>query len=119
MRQLIRLAHLQELFIIGLKTHHLSGTANGNQTYNFATSDYATYNGTAGAAGGDGLIPTGFIPSGQGFFVSFSQSRPTSTGTVIFNNAMRVKGATNNSQFFKNTNTKGKTNTSVDNKIMG
>ncbi|NMH87411.1 T9SS type A sorting domain-containing protein [Flavivirga algicola] len=93
-----------------------SSTANGNQRLNFATSDYATHNGTGGAAGGDGVTPNGYIPSGQGFFVSYSQTRPSSSGNVIFNNAMR--GTTNdNSQFFKNSNSKKKSSNSDVNKI--
>lgn len=80
-----------------------STTANGNENLNFAASDYATHNGTGGNAGGDGVTPNGFIPSGQGFFVSFAQARPTNTGNVVFNNAMRVKGATDNTQFFRST----------------
>ncbi|MEN3323944.1 T9SS type A sorting domain-containing protein [Mariniflexile soesokkakense] len=93
-----------------------SGSSNGNQALNFATSDYAIENGTGGSAGGDGILPNGFIPSGQGFFVSFSQARPSSTGSVVFNNSMRVKGSTDNSLFFKNSNTKVKTS-SIANKI--
>ncbi len=93
-----------------------SSTANGNQQLNFATSDYAIGNGTGGTAGGDGIAPNDYIPSGQGFFVSYAQARPSSTGDVIFNNAMR--GITNNnSQFFKNTNSKKKSSNSEANKI--
>ncbi len=93
-----------------------SSTANGDNAYNFANSDYAVYNGTGGTAGGDGVTPTGFIPSGQGFFVNYDEARPSSTGTIVFNNAMRVRGSTDNSQFFKNVNTKGKSST-VANKL--
>jgi hypothetical protein len=107
-----------------------SSTANGNQVLNFAASDYAVINLIGEAKGGDddtngdGVIDAEddvkrFIPSGQAFFTTFSETRPTNTGTVIFNNAMRVKGATDNSQFFKNTNTKEKSSASnsLNNKL--
>jgi len=89
--------------------------ANGNQNLNFSTSDYAIINGTAESAGGDGLPPNRYIPSGQGFFVSMSNTSPFIFHTIgdgaipgdivkndiTFNNAMRVKGTTDNSQFFR------------------
>lgn len=82
-----------------------SSTANGNEQLNFALSDYARFNGSMGTAGGDGIDPNGFIPSGQGFFVKFAQARPISTGNVVFNNTMRST-AHDNSQFFKGSNSK-------------
>ena len=115
-----------------------SSTANGNQAYNFSSSDYAVINLSGETQGGDdinedGVVdildkPNRFIPSGQGFFVSMSNDATATpitvpdytkvfTSTVTFNNAMRVNGATDNSQFFKNTNTKGKSTTSAANKI--
>jgi len=86
-----------------------SATANGNQNLNFSDFDYAIINaGTGQTAGGDGLIPTRFVPSGQGFFVNYSNSGAVVatngtiiTGEVIFNNTMRVKGTSDNSQFFR------------------
>ena len=78
-----------------------SGTTNGNENQNFAQSDYATINGASQTAGGDGITPTRFIPSGQGFFVTFSKLRPTTTGNAVFNNAMRMKDNTSNNQFFR------------------
>tara|TARA_R110002049_G_scaffold309135_1_gene517468 strand:+ start:111 stop:1721 length:1611 start_codon:yes stop_codon:yes gene_type:complete len=94
-----------------------SPTANGNQALNFDTTDYAAHNGTGGTQGGDGLTPNDFIPSGQAFFVSFSDSYPTNSGTVVFNNAMRSLGLSpDNSQFFKNSNSK-KSSTPVANKL--
>ncbi|APY11140.1 hypothetical protein BWZ22_07740 [Seonamhaeicola sp. S2-3] len=94
-----------------------SATANGNQALNFDTNDYAYYNGMGGTQGGDGTIPNGFIPSGQGFFISFSDSHPSSSGTVVFNNAMRsLSLLPDNSQFFKNT-TKTKKEVSEANKL--
>ena len=76
----------------------------------FSTSDYATINKTGATAGGDQVDPARYIPSGQGFFVNFSDSAvPTNgQGTVRFTNSMRSTG--NNSQFFRNT-----TNNDADN----
>src|SRR5690606_39079363 len=83
-----------------------SGTNNGNENLNFAQADYAIINGTAQSAGGDGVIPMRFIPSGQGFFVSLSNAAATtvvsgtvSTANVVFNNQMRV--IDNNDLFFR------------------
>ncbi|WP_338356085.1 hypothetical protein [Yeosuana marina] len=98
-------------------------TANGNEDRNFSDSDYAIINGTGETAGGDGVIPNRYIPSGQGFFISMSNTGGTNiggyiwTGDIIFNNSMRVKGASDNSQFFKNSNTKSNTSTSTINKL--
>ncbi|MFG6687972.1 T9SS type A sorting domain-containing protein [Mariniflexile sp. HNIBRBA6329] len=106
-----------------------SGSTNGNQVLNFSNDDYAIINLVGTNAAGDGLTPSRFIPSGQGFFISMSNSAtPISSSTnsdghtiaqgeIVFNNSMRVKGATDNSQFFKNTNSKEKTNTVAANKI--
>ncbi|MFD1615958.1 hypothetical protein [Gelatiniphilus marinus] len=94
-----------------------SSSANGNEQLNFALSDYARFNGVMGVRGGDPTVPNGFIPSGQGFFVSFAQARPSSTGNVIFNNSMRSI-AHDNSQFFKNTKSKkGVSTNNNDNKL--
>ncbi|WP_347923487.1 T9SS type A sorting domain-containing protein [Pontimicrobium sp. SW4] len=86
-----------------------SNTANGNQNLNFAGSDYAVINAIGQTAGGDGTIPSRNIPSGQGFFVVYSDAAtPDATtgdiseGTVVFNNSMRVTG--NNDQFFRASN---------------
>ena len=102
-----------------------SRDANGNQVINFSDSDYAIINSGVGeTAGGDGVIPNRFIPSCQGFFVMYSDSAtPISTvgnisqGSVMFSNSMRVKGATDNSQFFKTLNTKNKPKEVVNNKL--
>ena len=89
--------------------------ANGNEALNFDTTDYAIYNGMGPTMGGDGLTPNGFIPSGQGFFVSFSDSSPTNSGTVVFNNAMRsLSLSPDNSQFFRNSNSKKKSTSSAN-----
>ncbi|MBN4058041.1 T9SS type A sorting domain-containing protein [Olleya sp. AH-315-K02] len=82
---------------------------NGNEGQNFAQSDYAIINGIGQTPGGDGITPNRFIPSGQGFFVSFSDAQTVNTGNVIFNNSMRVTG--NNDQFFKTSNS------NLDNKL--
>ncbi|MCK0108107.1 T9SS type A sorting domain-containing protein [Flavobacteriaceae bacterium S0825] len=86
-----------------------SNTANGNENENFAVSDYAVINTIGQTAGGDGEIPSRNIPSGQGFFVVYSDVATPDTflgdikqGTVIFNNSMRVTG--NNNQFFRTSN---------------
>lgn len=88
-------------------------TNNGNQVLNFAQSDYAVINGTGQTSGGDGVMPTRHIPSGQGFFISLSDAATTTTvsGTVktadvTFNNSMRVTG--NNNQFFRTENSNPK-----------
>ena len=91
-----------------------SDTTNGNSNQNFTTSDYATINGSGEVAGGDGVTPNRYIPSGQGFFLSYNNNGDvvsSSTngdgdtiveGDVTFTNSMRVTG--NNNQFFRNTN---------------
>jgi hypothetical protein len=100
-----------------------SPTANGNQNLNFSDLDYAIINaGTGATAGGDGLIPDRFIPSGQGFFINYSNSGATvavngdiKTGEVVFNNAMRVKG--DNNQFFRASSTKSSKSKGETNKL--
>src|SRR5690606_6885751 len=101
-----------------------SDIANGNQALNFSDADYAIINGTGQTAGGDGITPERKIPSGQAFFVSMSDTAPDAvpfagnifTADVLFNNSMRVRGAADNSQFFKNTNSKNNS-PSVANKL--
>lgn len=97
-----------------------SATNNGNENLNFDTSDYAIINGTGASSGGDNIIPNRFIPSGQSFFVSMSDTAPSTsysfgdlgipgnieTSNIIFNNTMRVTG--NNDQFFRTANSKTK-----------
>lgn len=91
-----------------------SSAVAGDATYNYTTSDYATFNRTGGVNTTDvaisgGIVPTGKIAAGQGFFAPASSAG----GTLIFNNSMRVEGGTsgvNNSQFFKlNTTAKSST----------
>ena len=79
---------------------------NGNGDY--TTNDYASWNAT-GATGtiapsdpsGNGSIlkPTGKIAAGQGFFAQIYDN-----ADIIFNNSMRVRSVTDNSQFFRNNN---------------
>lgn len=79
---------------------------NGNGDY--TTNDYASWNGT-GATGtiapsdpsgnGSSLKPTGKIAAGQGFFAQIYDN-----ADIIFNNSMRVRSVTDNSQFFRNNN---------------
>ena len=87
-----------------------SATNNGNQQINFDLNDYITLNYTGSSVSG----VTNYIASGQGFFVTYSDAAPSTTGTVTFNNNMRVDG--NNNQFFRTSNINANTNTS-ENKL--
>lgn len=98
-----------------------SSVANGNETLNFSDADYAMINGTMETAGGDGNIPARAIPSGQGFFVSYpdtatpiSTSGNISQGNVVFNNAMRLATTTDNNLFFRSSNMKKQSFSSVN-----
>src|SRR5690606_10600949 len=88
-----------------LWSHHSPplSTNPGNQALNFSQDDYAIYvTGVgAGIAGASGVIPTQYIPSCQGFFVV-----GLANGNAIFTNAMRKADGANNSQFFKDSNSK-------------
>lgn len=76
-------------------THNTPITAN-----NYNANDYASYNGVGGVGtaapttGVNTSIPSGNIGAGQGFFVGAA-----ATGTVNFNNTIRVYG--NNNQFYR------------------
>ncbi len=79
---------------------------NGNEVLNFSQSDYAIINGLMGTAGTSGVIPDPYIPSGQGFFISYAHGAADIGGVgtirrneVRFTNSMRVTG--NNAQFFR------------------
>lgn len=81
-------------------THNTPMTNN-----NYTNNDYAIYNylggtGTSAAAnaGVNTAVPLGKIAAGQGFFV-----KALSSGSVLFNNAMRVSGS--NAQFYRNSQT--------------
>lgn len=73
--------------------------APGSQIYTYDSGDYASWNGTGSAATTDTSgslenVPSGFIAAGQSFFV-----QGTNSGSVLFNNSMRIAG--NNNQFFR------------------
>ncbi len=70
---------------------HASGLLPDGSAY--AGDDYAIWNASGGTASGSGSpAPTGFIASGQGFFVD-----ATAPGDLIFDNSYRVTG--NNNDF--------------------
>ena len=81
---------------IYLWTHNTAAILDNGGEADYSRSDYATYtSGTGGvAASSGGDTPTGFIASGQGFFI---EALATSNATL--NNSMRAN--TNNDQFFK------------------
>ena len=83
---------------------------NGNENENFAQSDYAIINLNTQVAGGDGITPNRFIPSGQGFFIAYdhaaagteiSPGSDIKEGSIKFTNSMRMANATSNNQFFR------------------
>lgn len=87
-----------------------AGNANpfyGTFALNYNNNDYAAWNslGAVGfrgiQAGTGGVVPNGFIASGQGFFTKSTGTAATGA-TVTFNNAMRVAGS--NNVFFRNSN---------------
>jgi hypothetical protein len=69
----------------------------GPLNYNFSSDDYAVYNMTGGTSASltGSTVPTGYIASGQGFFVEAEGNN-----TLVFNDAMRSK-TYSNSNFFK------------------
>lgn len=74
-----------------------SATNNGQDMFNYSSDDYAIINAGSGeVAGGSGITPNRYIPSGQGFFI-----QGLANGNVVFNNAMRVSDTNSNSQFFR------------------
>jgi hypothetical protein len=78
----------------------------GDFTSNYTSNDYAVFNTTGGTAiaPSGGTLPTGFIASGQSFFVKAASGAANNgtTANVTFTNEMRVTG--NNSNFFKTSN---------------
>lgn len=112
---------LQGAIYLWSQSSPASNSNNGNEVYNFNQSDYAIINGASELSGGDnngdGVInaldrPKRFIPSGQGFFVAFDNNALSTTvspnikmANVEFNNAMRMKDDTSNTQFFRTSNT--------------
>ncbi len=85
-----------------------------NSNGKFSQNDYATYSVGmgAGVSGASGVIPNEFVPSAQGFFTTAKTN-----GTASFTNSMRVKGTTDNSQFFKTSTTKNTSSTTNSNKL--
>lgn len=74
----------------------ISSSNPGPDANNFITTDYAMYNLSGGTSSGAGSpVPTGYVASGQGFFVE-----AITAADVIFNNSMRDKAYTNN-QFYR------------------
>ncbi|MGC4041228.1 MAG: choice-of-anchor D domain-containing protein [Flavobacterium sp.] len=65
--------------------------------YNYATTDYITYNGTGTTSGPTGF--NGYIAGGQGFFVLMNDAAAGSS-TLNFKNSMRSKSYANN-QFYR------------------
>lgn len=86
---------------IYLWTHNtqLSSENPGSGKYNYSSNDYASFtSGTGGVAAiSGGPVPSGYIASGQGFFI-----QAASSGNATFNNSMRT--IDNNDQFFKSNN---------------
>lgn len=78
---------------------NISSSNPGPSAYNFISDDYALYNMTGGTRASlttpASAVPTGYIGSGQGFFVEAQSSN-----NLIFNNSMRNKTYAN-TQFFK------------------
>ena len=76
----------------------------GDFVINYTESDYASWNslGAVGSRGSaaisGGVVPNGYIGTGQGFFTKSTGTAP-SGNPVVFKNSMRVTG--NNSQFFR------------------
>ena len=75
----------------------VNSNAQGNYGQNFSNDDYAIITGSGtNIAGASMIIPSSFVPSGQGFFIEAIAS-----GNVTFTNKMRTKNG--NTQFFKTT----------------
>lgn len=92
---------------IYLWTHNSppSTLAPGDNTYNYTSSDYASYNfsggvGTAATSESSASdnVPMGYVGAGQSFFV-----KSVGGGNATFKNSMRV--VSNNNQFFRTLNT--------------
>ncbi|WP_335973357.1 T9SS type A sorting domain-containing protein [Gaetbulibacter jejuensis] len=73
-----------------------SGNNTGNETLNFNTNDYAVINGSGQIAGGSGIVPCRYIPSGQSFFI-----QGLANANVTFTNSMRMGDDISNNQFFR------------------
>lgn len=75
--------------------------------YNYTVNDYITYN-SSGASTGPGTY-NGYIPAGQGFFVSMLHGTAATNETVQFNNTMR-SSTYNNSVFYRTAEENSATN---------
>lgn len=87
----------------------------GPNAYNFNSNDYAMYNrvggvGTASTGNPASTVPTGYIASGQGFFID-----AISAGTIEFTNAMRDRTYSND-DFFRNSESDSSTLPSITEK---
>lgn len=87
---------------IFLWTHNTAITNN-----NYSMNDYAKYNltggvATASAALSGGVVPTGKVAAGQGFFIEANTALANGTYLATFKNSMRISG--NNNQFFRSNN---------------
>jgi hypothetical protein len=80
---------------------NISASNPGPSGNNFVSDDYAVYNLTGGTSASltGSTMPSGYIASGQGFFVEAQGNN-----TLVFNNAMRSK-TYSNSDFFKTAST--------------
>ncbi len=82
----------------------------GPDTFNYSTDDYAMYNATGSVGTGStsgSTAPSGFIASGQGFFVE-----AITAGSVTFNNSLRSNGY-DNTNFYRS-NSEETTNSERD-----
>jgi len=70
----------------------------GNFQYNYNSSDYIVHNGLGTLSGPAGF--SGYIASGQAFFVLMDDGPMDSTQNVVFNNSMRDK-AYDNDEFYR------------------
>jgi hypothetical protein len=83
----------------------------GPDLFNYSTDDYAMYNATGGVGTGSvsgSTAPTGFIASGQGFFIE-----ALTAGTVTFNNSMR-SNTYDNTNFYRPSDDGNAENTSQE-----
>lgn len=80
----------------------------GDYVLNYTANDYASFNktgatGTASSATNTATTPTGFIATGQSFFVKAAATMANgTTKNVTFNNSMRIEG--NNPDLLKSSN---------------
>jgi hypothetical protein len=93
----------------------------GDYVLNYTSNDYASFNktgatGTASSATNGVATPTGFIATGQSFFVKAAKSMANgTTKNVTFNNSMRIGGK--NFDFFKSRKNPKTTITEEKNRI--